>query len=116
MFALLGDVQFDLITYFDGFESQFGADYAEHPLIEGKPRLQFVGDKLDEIRIQLAFHLHYCDPEAELAKLKDAERYFKDATRIPPRFSRSILQQQGLILHALKVVKPASAEIGRAHV
>ena len=31
MFALLGDVQFDLITYFDGFESQFGADYAEHP-------------------------------------------------------------------------------------
>lgn len=72
MFALLGDVQFDLITYFDGFESQFGADYAEHPLIEGKPRLQFVGDKLDEIRIQLAFHLHYCDPEAELAKLKDA--------------------------------------------
>lgn len=72
MFALLGDVQFDLITYFDGFESQFGADYAEHPLIEGKPRLQFVGDKLDEIRIQLAFHLHYCDPEAELAKLKNA--------------------------------------------
>lgn len=72
MFALLGDVQFDLITYFDGFESQFGADYAEHPLIEGKPRLQFIGDKLDEIRIQLAFHLHYCDPEAELAKLKDA--------------------------------------------
>ena len=72
MFALLGDVQFDLITYFDGFESQFGADYAEHPLIEGKPRLQFVGDKLDEIRIQLAFHLHYCDPEVELAKLKDA--------------------------------------------
>ncbi|RIQ63480.1 phage tail protein [Bordetella avium] len=72
MFALLGDVQFDLITYFDGFESQFGADYAEHPLIEGKPRLQFVGDKLDEIRIQLAFHLHYCDPEAELVKLKKA--------------------------------------------
>lgn len=72
MFALLGDVQFDIIAYFDGFESQFGADYAEHPLIEGKPRLQFVGDKLDEIRIQLAFHLHYCDPDAELVKLKDA--------------------------------------------
>lgn len=72
MFALLGDVQFDIITYFDGFESQFGADFAEHALIEGKPRLQFIGDKLDEIRIQLAFHLHYCDPEAELAKLKDA--------------------------------------------
>jgi phage protein U len=72
MFALLGDVQFDLITYFDGFESEFGADFAEHTLIEGKPRLQFIGDKLDEIRIQLAFHQYYCDPEAELVKLKTA--------------------------------------------
>lgn len=44
-----------------------------------------------------------------VVKLKDAERYFKDATRIPTRFSKNILQQQGLILHALKVVKPASA-------
>ncbi|MDN3234326.1 protein kinase [Pseudomonas sp. WAC2] len=44
-----------------------------------------------------------------VVKLKDAERYFKDATRIPARFSKNILQQQGLILHALKVVKPASA-------
>lgn len=44
-----------------------------------------------------------------VVKLKDAERYFKDATRIPSRFSKNILQQQGLILHALKVVKPAIA-------
>lgn len=44
-----------------------------------------------------------------VVKLKDAERYFKDSTRIPARFSKSILQQQGLILHALKVVKPTSA-------
>lgn len=72
MFALLGEIQFDLITYFDGFESQFGADYAQHALIEGKPRLQFVGDRLDEIRIALAFHQHYCDPEYELGRLKRA--------------------------------------------
>lgn len=72
MFALLGDVQFDLITYFDGFESQFGADYAEHALMEGKPRLQWMADKLDEIRIQLSFHSQYCDPEQELLKLRQA--------------------------------------------
>ncbi len=72
MFALLGDVQFDLITYFDGFESQFGVDYAEHALIEGKPRLQRVADRLDEIRIQLSFHIQFCDPERELAKLRQA--------------------------------------------
>lgn len=72
MFALLGDIQFDLITYFDGFESQFGVDYAEHALIDGKPRLQRVGDKLDEIRIQLSFHIQFCDPEQELLKLRTA--------------------------------------------
>ncbi len=72
MFALLGNIQFDLITYFDGFESQFGVDYAEHALIDGKPRLQRVGDKLDEIRIQLSFHIQFCDPEQELLKLRTA--------------------------------------------
>ncbi|MDF0606624.1 phage tail protein [Neisseriaceae bacterium TC5R-5] len=73
MFALLGDIEFQLITYFDGFESQFGADFAEHALIEGKPRLQWIGDKLDEITIQLSFHSQFCDPEQELLRLKTAK-------------------------------------------
>lgn len=71
-FALLGDVQFELITYFDGISAKFGADYAEHARIEGKPRLQFVGDKLDEWTLDLKFHQQYCDPEVELKKLRDA--------------------------------------------
>lgn len=69
-FALLGDVQFELITYFDGLEGHFAADYAEHALIEGKPRLQFIGDKLDEWSLKLRFHAGYCDPEAEVVKLR----------------------------------------------
>jgi phage protein U len=72
MYALLGDIQFDLITYFDGFECTFAADYAEHAMIAGKPRLQYVGQATDEISIQLAFHHMFCEPETELAKLKDA--------------------------------------------
>ncbi|KVU58821.1 MULTISPECIES: phage tail protein [Burkholderia] len=72
MFAILGDIEFDLIGYFDGFDATFGADYAEHALLQGKPRLQRMGDKLDEIRIALSFHYWYCDPEAELAKLRAA--------------------------------------------
>ncbi|HJU70390.1 MAG TPA: phage tail protein [Paucimonas sp.] len=72
MFAILGDVEFDLITYFDGLETRFGAEYAEHALIERKPRLQFVGDKLDEVKIDLVFHVSYCDPEAELVRLRNA--------------------------------------------
>lgn len=72
MYAVLGDVQFELITYFDGMEAQFGVEYAEHPVIGGKPRLQWVGDKLDEFSLDLTFHMSYCDPEAELLKLREA--------------------------------------------
>ena len=72
MYAVLGDVEFELITYFDGMEAQFGMDYAEHALIGGKPRLQRVGEKLDEFRLELTFHASYCDPEVELVKLRQA--------------------------------------------
>ena len=74
--------------------------------------------ELDDIYVDAAILLtapdaHLNDREQldaeRVVKLKDAERYFKDATRIPARFSKNILQQQGLILHALKVVKPSSA-------
>ena len=44
----------------------------------------------------------------QVVRLKDAERYFKDSTRVPARFAKNILVQQSLILHALKVVKPPS--------
>lgn len=72
MFAILGDIEFELITYWEGFESQFGVDYAEHARIEGKPGLQFVGEKLDDIQLSLVFHQHYCVPDVELARLKSA--------------------------------------------
>ncbi|GKT21650.1 phage tail protein [Acidovorax sp. SUPP3334] len=69
MFAVLGEVQFELITYVEGMELQAAADYAEHPLIGRKPRLQWTGDRLDEYRLQMYFHAAYCNPEAELQKL-----------------------------------------------
>lgn len=73
MFALLGDIRFDLITYFDGFSSSSGVRFSEHAVINGKPRLQFGGDELDEIRIQLSFHKQFCDPNYELLRLKTAK-------------------------------------------
>ncbi|KVN33292.1 hypothetical protein WJ63_04710 [Burkholderia pyrrocinia] len=72
MFAILGEIEFNLIGYFDGFEATFATDYAEHALLQGKPRLQRMADKLDVVRIDLSFHYQYCNPEAELAKLRAA--------------------------------------------
>ncbi|EJX0630327.1 phage tail protein [Salmonella enterica] len=72
MFAILGDIEFEVVTYWDGFDASFGMDYAEHSRIEGKPGLQFIGEKLDEVGISLVFHDHYCQPDVELARLRDA--------------------------------------------
>jgi phage protein U len=70
MYAVLGTLEFELITYFDGMETRLSADYAEHSLIGQKPRLQFTGDGAAEIRIDLAFHAAYCNPAAEFARLE----------------------------------------------
>ncbi|MCB7131074.1 phage tail protein [Salmonella enterica subsp. enterica serovar Hillegersberg] len=72
MFAVLGDIEFEVVTYWDGFDASFGMDYAEHARIEGKPGLQFIGEKLDEVSISLVFHDHYCQPDVELARLREA--------------------------------------------
>lgn len=75
--ALLGTIAFSLVTYFEGMEAKFAADYAEHALIEGKPLLQWTGDKLDEISWDIVFHAGYCDPETEMLKLRQAVRDHK---------------------------------------
>lgn len=72
MFAMLGPISFRLITYFEGVTNKQSWDYAKHDVIEGKPRLQFMGGALEEVTIDLLFHVSYCNPEAEMAKLRIA--------------------------------------------
>lgn len=71
MFAQLGDVRFELITYFDGLEGGQTHTYAEHQVIEGKPYLQYIGAGLDTIGINLKFHALYCTPADELNRIRD---------------------------------------------
>jgi len=56
------------------------------------------------------------DRDAPLVvKLADAERFFKDTTRVPARFSRNILIHEKLVLHALRVAKPARGVVRFGH-
>ena len=43
MFAQLGDIKFELITYFNGLNETVSYNYAQHDRIENKPILQFLG-------------------------------------------------------------------------
>ena len=70
MFAQLGDIEFELITYFNGIEETVSYNYAEHERINNKPVLQFMGQNLQEQNIKLNFHNSFCIPEDEIKKLK----------------------------------------------
>lgn len=78
MFAQLGTIQFNLITYFNGIEETQKHTYAEHQTIESKPKLQYIGDELDEMTIKLNFHSSFCTPETEIKKIKDAAKFHEE--------------------------------------
>lgn len=72
MYAVLGDIEFEVIAYWDAFETTMGVDYASHARIEGKPGVQFIGDKLDKITLQFTFHSQFCQPSTEFSRLRAA--------------------------------------------
>lgn len=74
MFAQLGEITFNLITYFNGIEETNSYNYAEHPRISQKPLLQFLGENLQEQSIKLNFHTNFCTPELEIKKLKEVAK------------------------------------------
>lgn len=70
MFAQLGDIQFNLITYFDGINDTITYNYAEHERINNKTLLQFLGENLQEFTIKLNLHSSFCVPEEEILKIR----------------------------------------------
>lgn len=72
MYAVLGEIEFKVVAYWDGFENTMGVDYVSHARIEGKPGVQFIGDKLDKITLKFSFHSQFCQPTTELNRLREA--------------------------------------------
>ena len=72
MFAQLGDIKFELITYFNGLNESVSYNYAQHERIENKPILQFLGKNFLEEDIRLNFHRSFCVPEDEIKLLTEA--------------------------------------------
>jgi phage protein U len=70
MFAQLGDIEFDLITYFNGLNESRTYNFAQHERINNKPLLQYMGLDLQEQDLKLNFHASFCVPEDELKALQ----------------------------------------------
>ena len=69
MFALLGEISFQVIGSPEVFESSRRFDYAEHRVVEDLPRLQWLAAELENITLAMLFHISFTDPAAQLTAL-----------------------------------------------
>lgn len=73
MFAILGDIEFTVAGGISGMEYTGTADWVEHPRIQGKPLLEWVGEGLDEYNLTIELHPLLGDPESRLRALRQAK-------------------------------------------
>lgn len=72
MFALLGDIEFEVLTGPEMLDASMRSVFAELSRIGGKPGLQFTGDDADEYHLTLMWHQQYCDPVSQWQQLNAA--------------------------------------------
>jgi phage protein U len=70
LFAVLGDIQFEVVGSPEGYESAAAYDFAEQRVIESKPRMQWVGDDLEKLSFELMWHSSFTNPAVQLARLR----------------------------------------------
>lgn len=72
MFAELGPIRFEVIGSPEGIESQRRYLYAEQPVIDAQPRLQWTGDDLERLSFELLLHASFTNPELQATALRVA--------------------------------------------
>ena len=70
MWAILGDIRFELLRAPEMADLTIRYTYAEHPVIEGKPKLQWTGDALRERNWTIRLHSVFCDPDAVMTAIR----------------------------------------------
>lgn len=72
MYAKLGDIVFENLVGFEAMSDKRATNYAQQPVIDGKPRLDRTGEELTQFTITFNLHIAFCNPEDEYAKLNNA--------------------------------------------
>ncbi|MGH7905011.1 MAG: phage tail protein [Candidatus Binataceae bacterium] len=72
MFAIFGDIPFEVIGSPEALESARSYDYAEHAVIEDRPHLQWIHDGLETITFELMLHASFTNPQLQLYALRAA--------------------------------------------
>ncbi|UVK85238.1 phage tail protein [Pseudomonas sichuanensis] len=71
--GILGDIEFEVLSHPSAQSERTTADYAEHARIQGKPKLEWIGEGLDELSLEISLHVAVGDPEARVRLLKKAK-------------------------------------------
>lgn len=74
MFGTFGEVTFEVLGSPVAFESSYRWTYAEHEVVEARPRLQWLSENLQTIEFDLRFHASFTNPAAQLQSLLAAAR------------------------------------------
>lgn len=70
VWGILGDLTFRAVESPRGLSDGETYQYAEHKVIEGKPRLQWTGDGLRTIKLDMRWARNWCEPVAMLETLR----------------------------------------------
>lgn len=74
MYATLGNIRFEGLLAPEVMERTRETSFAEHALIENKPRLQRTGEKLESLRLSIRLSSNFCVPKDEVEKIDSARR------------------------------------------
>ncbi len=72
MFAIFGEIVFDVLDSPAGYESRRDFWYAEQRVLQARPRLQWIADGLAEIELEVRLHSSFTNPDLQLLALEAA--------------------------------------------
>ena len=72
MFAILGDIPFQVVGSPESLSDSRGYDYAEHRVIQDRPVLQWLADDLETIQLEMLLHRSFTNPTVNLLLLLQA--------------------------------------------
>lgn len=107
MYCQLGTILFENLKTFTEYSKTGASVFAEHPLVDGKPRLQKTGLSLSEISLQIRFHASFCNPANELDKLKTSR---DSAEILPLLYGNGKLEGDFVITEVSEVVEDADSQ------
>jgi phage protein U len=70
MFAILGDIPFQVVGSPEALSDSRSYDFAEHRVVQARPVLQWLADELVTIRLEMLLHRSFTEPLASLLVLQ----------------------------------------------